>query len=198
MIAMEIIMILNNMNIDFSKALSILGAIILVVVTPILIYRIYRPNIVISKDFVITKKGYLRFKIQNLSKFREVFDVSIYVAYMSKDVANRYFAQSVRIPYLDVKSSKKKETNYIYERIITEQQLPNVLERRCENLQDFFKITDNKKEIKPCVEITVIVYDKYTSVKHSYSRYYHSENIVENGVFYDNELEPKKIPSNQD
>ena len=198
MIVMAIIMMLNDVNIDITTLSDVLITVVLIFITPVLIYLVYRPKIVISKGFVITKKGYLRFKIQNLSKFREVFDVTIYVAYMSKNVANRYFAQSVRVPYLDVKSSKKKETNYIYERIITEQQLPNVLEGRGGNIRDFFKSTDNKEELKSCVEVTVIVYDKYTSVKHSYSRYYRLENIVENGVFYDDELEPRTIPINQD
>ena len=203
MIVTEIIMIPNDINIDFSDLLSVLNAIILIFITPILVYRVYRPKIVISRGFTVTKRGHLRFKIQNQSKFREVFDVTVYVAFTSKNVANRYFTQSIRIPYLDAKSSKQKETNYTYERIITEQRLPNGSEGKEQSICDFFQVINNGKinngkELKPCIEITIIVYDKYTSVKHSYSRFYHFEDIVENGVFFDDELEPRSVPINTD
>lgn len=198
MIVMETIMILNNVNFDFLKLLGILGTIMLVVITPILIYRIYRPKIVISKKCTITKKGYLRFKIQNLCKYKEVFDVTIYVTYVSKNITNRYNIQPVCIPCLYVKSSTQKDKVYNYERIITIQQPPKSSENNEYSVYDFFKNNVSTKELSPCVEITIIVYDKYTSIKHSYSRLYYYDSVVENGVFYDSELEPREIPSNQD
>ena len=191
MIVMETIMILNNVNFDFLKLLGILGTIMLVVITPILIYKIYHPKIVLSKGFVITKKGYLRFKIQNQSKYNKVFDISIYGAYISKNITNRYNTQPICIPYLHVKSSKQIDEINAYERVITIQQLPKTSDGQEQNIRDFFNNGIESKETDPYIEIIVIAYDKFTSVKHSYSQYYHFKDVSENKIFVNNSLNPQ-------
>ena len=181
--------------------ISSIVAIITSLIAWLLSVRLFKPQIGISFDIVTkdTKESSnktFKFKIQNKSLRREVYDISVYATYCF--ASKNYYSTRIRhLPILKVKPSEIVQSvspdMEPYEMKI-EIQGPQTKTNSHQSLEDFFNNISDSGRAKPYVDIEIVAYDKFSgSVKYAYSQRYYKENIKYEHVFKDGSLVPTNI-----
>lgn len=180
---------------------SFIAAIITSFIAWLLSVKIFKPQIGISTDIVTkdTKEGknrIFKFKIQNQSLRRDIYDISVYATYCF--ASKNYYSTRIRhLPMLKVRPAEDIKTITAdmepYEMKI-EIQGPQTKENIRQSLEDFFENASNSGDLKPYIDIEIIAYDKFSgSVKYAYAQRYFKENIKYEHVFLDRSLVSNNI-----
>jgi|GEM_PF-2653947 len=181
--------------------ISFVIAIITSFVAWLLSVRLFMPKIGISTEIVTkerkdNKNKTFKFKIQNQSQKREVYDISVYATYCF--ASKNYYSTKIRhLPILKVKPSEKRET-ITADTEPFEMKIdilgPNTKENTKQSLEDFFENISKSGNLQPYIDIEIVAYDKFSgSVKYAYGQRYYKENIKYEHVFLDGSLKSSNI-----
>lgn len=181
--------------------LSFVVAIITSFIAWLLSVKFFKPEMGISTEIVTKDKKEkenktFKFKIQNQSLKREVYDISVYATYCF--ASKNYYSTIIRhLPILKVKPSKKQGTITAdmepYEMKINIPG-PQTRENTQQSLEDFFENISNSGNLQPYIDIEIVAYDKFSgSVKYAYGQRYYKEDIKYEHVFLDDSIESSNI-----
>lgn len=185
----------------FGFILSSIVAIITSFVAWLLSVKIFKPKIGISTEIVTNDKKEavdkkFKFKIQNLSPTREVYDISVYATYCF--ASKNYYSTRIRhLPILKVNPFVETEDTTPdmepYEMKINILG-PQTKGNTQQSLEDFFDNTSNSGNVKPYIDIEIVAYDKFSgSIKYAYGQRYYEENIKYEHVFDVGKLKSSNI-----
>lgn len=181
--------------------LSFVVAIITSFVAWLLSVRIFKPKMgisteIVTKDRENSENKTFKFKIQNQSLKREIYDISVYATYCF--ASKNYYSTRIRhLPILKVKPSEKLETIIAdmepYEMKI-DIRGPQTRENTQQSLEDFFGNVSNSGNLQPYIDIEIVAYDKFSgSVKYAYGQRYYKKDIRYEHVFLDGSLKSSNI-----
>lgn len=181
--------------------LSSIVAIITSTIAWLVSVKLFKPQIGISTEIVTKDKKeaenkIFKFKIQNQSPRREIYDISIYATYCF--ASKNYYSTRIRhLPVLKVNPCVEPEDTTPdmepYEMKISILG-PQTKGNTQQSLEDFFDNISDSGDSKPYIDIEIVAYDKFSgSVKYAYSQRYYKENIKYEHVFKDGELKSSDI-----
>lgn len=159
----------------------------------------FSPKIAVSSKIIRTEKGRYLIKLQNKSRFREIYDITIHPRYRS--AKNGYVSErNILVPLLNRKRKNPEDHQKPFEMKI---ELTGITLRdtgRRQDLKDFFNSIDpNYTYYEPYIEIVIICYDGFSGMtRHAITQRYKKENLIENAYFEEGILEPKTYPNKDD
>lgn len=183
--------------------ISCIVAIITSLVAWFLSIILFKPRMSISKNIVTAennaKKGEnknFNFKIQNQSWVRDVYDISVYAIYCF--ASKNYYSTKVRhLPRLKAKPFIKTVLEKGPYEMKIEIHGPQTKTNYQQSLEDFFNNTSGTGNNKPYIDIEIVAYDQFGSVKYAFSQRYYKEDMMYGHYFRNGCLDPEPVYSHK-
>lgn len=183
--------------------ISCIVAIITSLVAWFLSIILFKPRMGISKNIVTaeneTKKDEnknFNFKIQNQSRIRDVYDISVYATYCF--ASKNYYSTKIRhLPRLKVKPFIKTISDKGPYEMKIEIHEPQTKTNSLQSLEDFFNNISESGNDKPYIDIEIVAYDQFGSVKYAFSQRYYKEDMMYGHYFRNGCLDPEPVYSHK-
>ena len=164
---------------------------------------LFKPRMGISKNIVTAENNAQKgenknfnFKIQNQSWIRDVYDISVYATYCF--ASKNYYSTKIRhLPRLKVKPFFKTVSDKGPYEMKIEIHGPQTKINSQQSLEDFFNNISKSGNDKPYIDIEIVAYDQFGSVKYAFSQRYYKEDIMYEHYFRNGSLVPEPVYSHK-